>query len=235
MRRIRARCRSRSARPSLKPRFFRSAAGFRKWLALKHAAERELLVGFWKTSSGRPSMTWPEAVDEALCFGWIDGIRRRVDDSSYTIRFTPRRRRSIWSSVNIGRVQALAAQGRMAPAGLREFSARRENQSGIYSYERRPEHLDEPYSGVLAKNGRANKFFANQAASYRRAAIWWVLSAKREPTRLRRVRSLVELSNRGELIPQFRWQRSPAKARGSGATSAASSSRSTRKKSPASR
>jgi uncharacterized protein YdeI (YjbR/CyaY-like superfamily) len=126
-----------------------------------------------------------------------------VDDVSYTIRFTPRKSSSTWSSINIKRVAALAKEDRMTPPGLKAFAARRENKSGIYSYEQRPDELVAPYAGLLAKNARAARFFAQQAPSYRRAAIWWVISAKKEETRLKRVQTLIELSGKGELIPQF--------------------------------
>jgi uncharacterized protein YdeI (YjbR/CyaY-like superfamily) len=187
----------------MKPKFFRSAAAFRKWLGGNGHVAQELLVGFFKAGSGNASITWPESVDEALCFGWIDGIRRRVDEVSYTIRFTPRKPRSVWSSVNTRRAQTLIEQGRMAPAGLLAFAARRENRSGIYSYERRPENLVEPYAGMLAINAAASKFFNDQAPSYRRAAIWWVISAKKHETRTKRAKTLIELSKNRELIPQF--------------------------------
>jgi uncharacterized protein YdeI (YjbR/CyaY-like superfamily) len=147
-------------------------------------------------------------VDEALCFGWIDGVRKRIDDISYTIRFTPRKPTSTWSSINIKRVAFLTEQSRMTPPGLKAFAVRRENKSGIYSYEQRPDKLVEPYASLLASSPRAHKFFAKQAPSYQRAAIWWVISAKKEETRLKRARTLVELSGRGELIPQF--TKSPA-------------------------
>jgi uncharacterized protein YdeI (YjbR/CyaY-like superfamily) len=185
------------------PTFFGTPAEFRTWLSKHGAQEGELLVGFYKTGSGKASITWPESVDEALCFGWIDGVRKRIDDVSYTIRFTPRRPNSIWSAVNIKRVQVLAAAGRMKPSGAKAFETRRENRSGVYSYEQRPDELIEPYAGMLAKSAAATKFFAQQTASYRRAAIWWVISAKQEPTRLKRAQTLIDLSKRRELIPQF--------------------------------
>jgi uncharacterized protein YdeI (YjbR/CyaY-like superfamily) len=185
------------------PKFFRTPAEFRRWLERHHAHGGELLVGFYKTGSGRSSMSWPESVDEALCFGWIDGVRRRVDDVSYTIRFTPRRPGSIWSSVNSRRAQGLAAAGRMTAAGLAAFEARSPNRSGRYSYEQRPAALVAPYSQLLASSPRARRFFEAQAPSYRRAATWWVVSAKKEQTRLKRARTLIDLSARGELIPQF--------------------------------
>lgn len=187
----------------MKPSFFRSPAEFRKWLRRSCGDSAELLVGFYKTDSGQPSLTWPESVDEALCFGWIDGVRKRVDDVSYTIRFTPRKPGSIWSSVNIRRARALIEQGRMTPAGLEAFTSRRASKSGVYSYEQRPDSLVEPYAGTLARNVAARRFFERQAPSYRRAATWWVISAKKEETRLKRARTLIELSQSEKLIPQF--------------------------------
>jgi uncharacterized protein YdeI (YjbR/CyaY-like superfamily) len=160
-------------------------------------------VGFYKKSSGKPSITWPESVDEALCYGWIDGLRKRVDEESYTIRFTPRRAGSIWSVLNIRRARTLAVQRRMTPAGLSAFKARRPNRSGRYSYEQRPQELSAPYAGMLARNAAARKFFLGQIPSYRRAATWWVLSARTEATRLKRAQTLVELSAKAQLIPQF--------------------------------
>jgi uncharacterized protein YdeI (YjbR/CyaY-like superfamily) len=187
----------------MSPTYFRSAPEFRRWLQQHHASSPELLVGFHKIGSGTPSISWPESVDEALCFGWIDGVRRRIDATRYTIRFCPRRSGSIWSAVNIRRVHALTRAGRMAPAGERAFAARRTNRSGRYSYEQRPATLPAPYAGLLARNAAARRFFGQQIPSYRRAAIWWVLSAKRSETRARRAGTLVELSAAGQLIPQF--------------------------------
>jgi len=187
----------------MRPVFFATPDGFGKWLQGHGAVAQELLVGFYKTHSGKPSMTWPESVDEALCFGWIDGVRKRIDDVSYTIRFTPRKPSSPWSSVNIKRVQALSEQGRMRPAGMKAFQARRENKSGVYSYEQRPDQLAEPYAGMLAGKKAAARFFSEQPASYRRAAIWWIVSAKKEETRLKRAQALIDLSGKAELLPQF--------------------------------
>jgi uncharacterized protein YdeI (YjbR/CyaY-like superfamily) len=191
----------------MQPKFFRTAADFRKWLDRHHGTAAELLVGFYKKSSGTPSITWPESVDEALCYGWIDGIRKRVDETSYTIRFTPRRAGSIWSAVNTRRAHTLAAQRRMTPTGLAAFEARRPNRSGRYSYEQRPQQLTAPTLRMLARNAAARKFFLAQIPSYRRAATWWVLSARTEATRLRRARTLVTLSAQGQLIPQFSRRR----------------------------
>ena len=183
--------------------FFQTAPDWRAWLEAHHATAKELLVGYFKKDSGQPSITWPESVDEALCFGWIDGIRKRLDDSSYTIRFTPRKPNSVWSAVNIRRVAALTAEGRMQPAGLAAFAIRRENRSGIYSYEQRRDELPEPYRGTLRQNARAAAFFDAQPSSYKKAAGWWVVSAKKEETRLKRLQQLITHSARGERISQF--------------------------------
>jgi uncharacterized protein YdeI (YjbR/CyaY-like superfamily) len=182
------------------PTFFPTPADWRKWLAAHHATDRELLVGFYKKGSGRPSITWPESVDEALCFGWIDGVRKRIDDLSYTIRFTPRKTGSIWSHVNIRKVLVLAEEGRMCPAGLAAYEARRENKSGVYSYEKRPEELPDPYGARFRKDKAAWAFFQAQPPSYRRAAIWWVVSAKKEETRLKRLGQLIEDSANGRRL-----------------------------------
>jgi len=187
----------------MKVTHFKSPAEFRKWLAKHHASEKELWVGYHRKETGKPSMTWQQSVDEALCYGWIDGIRKKVDDESYTIRFTPRKSRSTWSAVNIRRVHELIKDGRMSPAGLRAFEARVENRSGIYSYEQRKDQLDGPYAKRLERNKSARKFYQAQPASYRRAANWWVVSAKKEETRMKRLEQLIELSAQGLRIPQF--------------------------------
>ena len=187
----------------MKPIFFQSPDEFREWLEKRHAAAQELWVGFYKKASGKPSMTWPESVDEALCFGWIDGMRRSVDDVSYTIRFTPRRPRSVWSAVNIKRAEELSRQGRMQYSGRQAYEARLENRSGIYSYEQRAAELDEPYGGQLRRNKEARAFYQAQPASYRKTVNWWLLSAKREETRLKRLEKLIEDSAHGRRLPQF--------------------------------
>lgn len=193
-----------------KPTFFPTPAHLQKWFEKYHASAAELLVGFYKKDSGRPSITWPESVDEALCVGWIDGIRRRLDEASYTIRFTPRRSGSTWSVVNIKRAQTLIAQGRMRPAGLKAFEARQENRSGIYSYEQRSAQLAEPYAKKLKHNKAAWSFYQAQPASYRKAVNWWVVSAKQEATRLKRLEKLMEACAHQRLISQF-TRRNPAK------------------------
>lgn len=160
-------------------------------------------MGFYKKDSGKPSITWPQSVDEALCFGWIDGIRKSVDEVSYKIRFTPRRTRSSWSAVNIKRAQELTNLGLMQPAGLEAFAARRENRSGVYSYEQRSPQLPGVYAKRFKKNLPAWKFFQAQPPSYRKAVNWWVVSAKQEATRLKRLDRLLDYSARSERIPQL--------------------------------
>src|SRR5438132_13396751 len=181
--------------------YFSTPADLRKWFRANHAKAAELWVGFYKKDSGRPSLTWPESVDEALCVGWIDGLRKSIDADSYKIRFTPRRTDSVWSSVNIRRVQELIGQKRMRPAGLRAFEARTENKSGIYSYEQRPAELVEPYAGIFRRNKPAWKFFQAQPPYYRKTMTWWIVSAQREATRLNRLAQLIERSAAGERIP----------------------------------
>jgi uncharacterized protein YdeI (YjbR/CyaY-like superfamily) len=182
------------------PKFFKTPSAFRKWLAANQAKEKELWVGFYKMSSGKPSITWPESVDEALCFGWIDGLRKSIDGDSYKIRFSPRKRSSIWSAVNIRNVQELIKQQRMQPAGLKAFAARKENRSGIYSYEQRSADLVEPYLGKMKRNKAAWKFFESQPAGYRKQMNWWVVSAKQEETRLKRLDKLIESSAEGRRL-----------------------------------
>jgi uncharacterized protein YdeI (YjbR/CyaY-like superfamily) len=183
--------------------YFKSAADFRTWLDRHSREAKELWVGYYKKGSGRPNMTWPESVDEALCFGWIDGLRKSVDADRYIIRFSPRKPGSVWSAVNIKRAQELADQGRMQPQGIKAFQARRENKSGIYSYEQRGDQLAEPYAQKLKANRKAWAFFQAQPPSYRKGAGWWVVSAKKEETRLKRLETLIEDSAQGRLIKPF--------------------------------
>jgi uncharacterized protein YdeI (YjbR/CyaY-like superfamily) len=188
----------------MKPLFFASPADFRNWLRRNHAKAPELLVGYYKKDSGRPSITWPESVDEALCFGWIDGIRRSRDETSYTIRFTPRREKSTWSAVNVRRAQVMISEGRMMPAGIAAFERRKANKVGIYSYEQRPLELPAPYRDILRRNAAAWKFYRTQPPSYRKAAAWWILSAAREETRAKRLKQLMSDSERGLRIALLR-------------------------------
>lgn len=184
----------------MKPRFFKTPAHFRKWFEKYHATIPELWVGFYKKNSGHASITWPESVDQALCFGWIDGIRKNVDEVSYTIRFTPRRKRSTWSSVNIRRVKELIELGLMTPTGLDAFQRRKENRSGIYAYEQRSAELETSFEKRLRENKEAWRFFYAQPAGYRKQIGWWLLSAKKEETRLKRLEKLIEESANGRRL-----------------------------------
>ena len=196
----------------MKPVFFATPADFRRWLKKHHKSTAELLVGFYKKGSGRPSITWPESVDEALCFGWIDGVRRSLDDESYTIRFTPRRPGSNWSLINIRKVEALIRDGRMEPAGLEAFKARDEAKSGVYSFEQRENaKLDRKAEARFKANRAAWKFFQAQPPGYRKIAAFYVMSAKREETRERRLKILIEESAAGQRIGMLR--RAQAEAR----------------------
>ncbi|AEI46297.1 YdeI/OmpD-associated family protein [Paenibacillus mucilaginosus] len=192
----------------MNPVFFASPAELRAWLESHHADASELWVGYYKKGTGRPSLTWPESVDEALCFGWIDGVRKRIDDQSYTIRFTPRRPGSIWSSVNIARVEELTGQGRMRPAGLKAFDGRSEEKSSVYAYEQKESAvLTAEYEAMFRARPGAWAYFQAQPPGYRKTAVWWVLSAKKEETRLRRLMQLIEDSAACCRMPQLTWEK----------------------------
>jgi uncharacterized protein YdeI (YjbR/CyaY-like superfamily) len=184
-------------------RFFRSPAELRKWFEKNHTDATELWVGYYKKGSGKPSVTWPESVDEALCVGWIDGIRKSIDEVSYTIRFTPRKPRSIWSAINIRRAEELIKLGLMLPKGLDAYQAREENKSGIYSYEQRSADLPEQYAKRLRGNKDAWEFYQSQSAAYRKKVNWWVISPKKEETRLKRLDKLIETLASERTIPQL--------------------------------
>jgi uncharacterized protein YdeI (YjbR/CyaY-like superfamily) len=177
--------------------FFPSPAELRRWLERHHAQARELWVGFYKRASGRPSVTWPEVVDQALCFGWIDGIRKSIDDLRYTIRLAPRKPRSIWSAVNIKRARQLQKMGLMHPSGLKAFQERDRAKSQLYSYERKNARLPESYKRKLKANQRAWTYFQSRPWWYQRTATWWIMSAKKEETRLKRLAKLIEDSSQG--------------------------------------
>lgn len=172
--------------------FFPTPADFRHWLAENHETAPELWVGYYKKDTGRPSITWPESVDQALCFGWIDGIRKTIDDQSYKIRFTPRRQDSVWSAVNIKKVAELTKQGLMQPAGLRAFQQRRTDKSEIYTYEQaKNPQFDPTHEQQFRANQKAWDYFQSQPPGYRKSATWWVISAKKEETRLKRLNTLI--------------------------------------------
>ena len=182
------------------PRFFKNPSAFRKWLAINHAKSKELWVGFYKKNSGKPSIDWPESVDEALCFGWIDGIRKSIDEDSYKIRFTARQPGSVWSAINIRNIERLIKEKRMQAAGLKAFELRKDNRSRIYAYEQRSPELEEQYARELKRNKAAWKFFSAQPPGYRRIMNWYVVSAKREETRLKRLAILIQASANGQRL-----------------------------------
>ncbi len=177
----------------MEPKFFRSAAEFHGWLGKNHERASELLLGFYKRATGR-GITYPEALDEALSFGWIDGVRKRIDDESYSIRFTPRKRDSTWSQVNIRRAKELIRQGRMQPPGLRVFGERDEHKTRRYSYEREQSALTPELDSRLRANPKAAAFFDAQPPGYRKIVTFWIMSAKQEETRTRRLSHLIERS-----------------------------------------
>ena len=184
----------------MKPVFFTSSSEFRRWLETNHASAPELWVGFWKAHTSRGGLTYEQAVEDSLCFGWIDGLVRRYDENAYMQRFTPRRPKSIWSAVNIGKVEALRKAGRMAPAGLKAFAARDPRRSSVYSFENRDVVLDAAYEKRFRARKKAWAFFERQPPGYRRLAAHWVMSAKREETRERRFAQLVADSALGTRV-----------------------------------
>jgi len=187
------------------PRFFATPEDWRRWLEKHHASRPELWVGFYKKGSGRPSITWPESVDEALCFGWIDGIRKTIDADSYVIRFTPRKARSNWSLVNTRRVGQLISDKRMHPSGMRAFEKRDPKKSGVYSFEQRENAtLTAGNEKEFKRNRAAWSFFQSQPPGYRKIATFWVVSAKREETRARRLAALIEDSAAGRRVGPLR-------------------------------
>jgi uncharacterized protein YdeI (YjbR/CyaY-like superfamily) len=190
------------------PTYFETPTDLRDWFAENHESAAELWVGFRRKASGLRSITWPESVDEALCVGWIDGVRKGVDETSYKIRFTPRKPTSNWSSVNIARVAVLTRDGRMRPRGLAAFERRSEKRSGIYSYEQRRSARLEPAQERLFKaNAAAWAFFQAQPAGYRKTATWWVVSAKREATREKRLATLIDDSASERRLAHLTWTR----------------------------
>ena len=179
---------------------FATPAELRAWFEANHATAAELWLGYHKKATGRPSVTWQEVVDVELCFGWIDSVRYSMGDGISAQRITPRRKRSVWSAVNIKRAQELSDKDLMTPSGLAAFDVRKENRSGIYSYEQRSANLDGPYEKRLRQNKSAWDFFYAQPPSYRKAIGWWIVSAKQEATRLKRLEKLITESGRGERL-----------------------------------
>ena len=190
------------------PKFFRTEADFRRWLVANHETAPELLVGFWKKGSGKLSVDWPQARDQALCFGWIDGIRKSIGKDAYTIRFTPRRKGSIWSNINVERFGALKAAGLMTAAGEAAYE-RDKHRSGVYSYERPVASLTTEEERVFRKNEAAWADWERRPPSYRRSALGWVTGAKRPETRAKRLSELIAVSGEGRRLPQYDWQKKP--------------------------
>jgi uncharacterized protein YdeI (YjbR/CyaY-like superfamily) len=177
----------------MQPLFFTTPKAFRKWLEKNHDKKTEVLVGYYKLNSGKKSITWVESVDQALCFGWIDSVRRSIDEMSYYNRFTPRKSTSIWSAINIKKVEALREKGLMAPAGEKAFSLKKESKTNLYSHEN-PLTLDPKFEKQFKKDKKAWKFFSTQAPSYKKVTIHWIMSAKQDKTRISRLEKAIKLS-----------------------------------------
>ncbi len=174
--------------------FFSTQLEFRKWLKINSKKETELIVGYYKVASGKSSMSWSQSVDQALCFGWIDGVRKSIDKESYCIRFTPRRHTSIWSDINIKKIEELTKIGLMKPEGLHAFSLRKEHKSRIYAYEKAPIDLEQNFIQLFKKNKIAWLFFNKQSPSYQNQMIHWIMSGKQEKTRISRLCKTITLS-----------------------------------------
>ncbi|MFL6760576.1 YdeI/OmpD-associated family protein [Sphingomonas sp.] len=191
---------------ALQPTFFPTEADFRRWLEANHETAPELLVGFWKKSSGKPSIDWPQARDQALCFGWIDGIRKSLGEDAYTIRFTPRRKGSIWSRVNLARYEALTTSGHMTLRGVGAYEQNK-HKSGLYSYENEQKALTEAEEKQLRSDKTAWADWEKRPSGYRKVVLHWITSAKKPETRARRLAILIEVSAKGERIPGYDWQK----------------------------
>jgi len=189
--------------------FFETPADFRHWLEAHHQEATELWVGFYKTGSGKPSITWPQSVDQALCFGWIDGIRKSIDEVSYQIRFTPRKPGSIWSAVNLKKVEELSQRGLIQQAGLEVYGKRNEKNSNQYSFEQESVALSDTYETLFRRQEQAWAFFQSQAPSYQKAAIWWVMNARQENTQQKRLTTLITDSEAGRRVAHL-TRRNPA-------------------------
>jgi uncharacterized protein YdeI (YjbR/CyaY-like superfamily) len=190
------------------PTFFATETDFRRWLEANHETAPELLVGFWKKATGKPSIDWSQARDQALCFGWIDGHRRSLGDEAHTIRFTPRRKGSIWSKVNVERFDALKEAGLMTAAGEAAYE-RDKHRSGVYSYEKSVAALTDEEDAQFRKNRAAWADWEKRPPSYRRSALGWITGAKRPETRAKRLAELIEVSEQGRRLPQYDWQKKP--------------------------
>jgi uncharacterized protein YdeI (YjbR/CyaY-like superfamily) len=189
---------ARKSTGTMKPKFFSTPAAFRAWLERNHDSASELMIGFHKKSSGKKSITYPEALDEALCFGWIDGVRKKLNETSYVQRFTPRKPKSIWSNVNVRHIERLKKEGRMHPAGVAAYEKRDPERTGIYSFENRPRELSPEFEKRFRRNKKAWEFFQAQPTYYKNLLIFRTMSAKKEETRVRRLEQLIEISAKGE-------------------------------------
>lgn len=192
----------------VEPTFFATEAEFRRWLEANHETAPELLVGFWKKATGKPSIDWPQARDQALCFGWIDGHRRSLGDEAHTIRFTPRRKGSIWSTVNVQRFEALKAAGLVTPAGEAAYE-RDKHRTGVYSYEKPLAALTAVEEAVFRKNKPAWSDWEKRPPSYRKSALGWITGAKKPETRAKRLNELIAISAEGRRLAQYDWQKKP--------------------------
>ena len=190
------------------PVHFTSEDEFRQWLHDNHSSADELLVGFWKKASGKPSIDWPQARDQALCFGWIDGLRKSLGGDAYTIRFTPRRRGSIWSKVNIERFEALKVAGLLTPAGQRAYDENK-HRTGVYSYEKPLASLTGDEERLLRENREAWLDWEKRPPGYRKTVLGWIAAAKRPETRAKRLQELIRFSSKGKRLPQYDWQKKP--------------------------
>ena len=188
-----------------KPLFFQNQSAFRDWLLLNHENKTELWVGYYKKHTGKPSLTWPQSVDEGLCFGWIDGLRKSIDASRYMIRFTPRNPNSHWSHVNSERIKKLTKLGLVVPAGLAAYAKRTAKNTGMTAYEQAKVSLDKHYEKQILGNKKAWAYYSSLPPSTRKRYGWWIMNAKLEATRQRRIAVLIESSEKGEIIPAMAW------------------------------
>jgi uncharacterized protein YdeI (YjbR/CyaY-like superfamily) len=180
----------------MNPVYFKDQYEFRKWLGENHSKESEIIVGYYKVGTGKPSMTWSQSVDQAICFGWIDGIRRSIDSERYCIRFTPRKLTSIWSNINIKKVGELKKKGLMEESGLAVYNSRKDSKSGIYSFEKEVIKLDDNLDTLFKTNQIAWDFFVKQAPSYQKTMTHWIMSARQETTKISRLNKLITTSER---------------------------------------
>ena len=190
------------------PNFFPTEANFRRWLEGHHTTAPELLVGFWKKGSGRPSIDWPQARDQALCFGWIDGVRKSLGEEAYTFRFTPRRKGSIWSKVNVERFAALTAAGQMTEAGAQAYEENK-HKTGLYSYEKPLACLSADETKEFRRHKQAWAYWESQPPSYRKLVLNWITTAKRTETRAKRLATLIEDCRAGRRIAGYDWRKKP--------------------------